>query len=243
MITTELNSEFYVKPIGVIRSCFPDKFGVPRQPGLVKSNQGEILIHPEFQPQYSLQGLQNYSHLWVIFKFHKNPPSRFRAKVHPPRLEGESIGVFASRSPHRPNGIGLSVVEIVSVLPSGVVIRGGDFVDGTPVLDLKPYLPKIESLPKAMAMDLSSADQELQVEWGSKQLELLDIWSKKGGGERLKELIEETLALDPRPRVYRGYEGGESKYRQSHAVRILNGDVHFTFKSTNTIEILDILLD
>lgn len=217
--------------VGVIESCYPDRFGTPRQPGLSSEAESVLVISPEWQPEISLQGLNEFSHIWVIFLFHKNTNQRFHAKVHPPRLKGESRGVFATRSPHRPNPLGLSVVKIKKIEGNRITVQGGDFVDGTPILDLKPYLPFVESIPEAKSAWAGEDDQaqQRQVEWSEEaQLQLLR-WQHRHPEKKLQLLVEETLRLDPRPNLYKGFEGQESPYRNSHALRLYEGDIHFRF--------------
>jgi tRNA-Thr(GGU) m(6)t(6)A37 methyltransferase TsaA len=233
---------FSFTPIGYLKSCYPDKFGVPRQSGLVKKAISELTIKSEFQPEISLQGLLGYSHLWLQFVFHLNSSVRFHAKVHPPRLDGESIGLFATRSPHRPNPIGLSLVEIVEIKNDTLVLAGADLVDGTPILDIKPYLPHFESLPEARggwARDVS--EQEINVEFSSKSMEILQKWIEKSGRPELKEVISDVLKQDPRPVLYKGFEAQESPYRNKHAFRLYDGDIHFEFTSKNQVIVFDIL--
>ncbi len=233
---------YTLTPIGFLKSCYPDKFGVPRQSGLVKKAYSELQIKSEFQPEYSLQGLEGYSHIWLQFIFHLNTSKRFHAKVHPPRLEGESIGVFASRSPHRPNAIGLSLVELLEIKNDTLILAGADLVDGTPILDVKPYLPHIESLPSARggwAGDLKKV--EIQVEFSPSAMEILQKWSMKAGKSELQEVITEVLQQDPRPVIYKGFESKESLYRNKHAFRLYDGDIHFEFTSKNHVIVFDIL--
>jgi len=230
-------------PIGIIKSCYPDKFGVPRQSGLVKKAYSELKIKSEFQPEISLQGLEGYSHLWIQFVFHLNNSARFHAKVHPPRMEGESIGVFATRSPHRPNNIGLSLVELVEIKDDTLILAGADLVDGTPVLDIKPYLPHIESVPNAKggwAQEVSPG--KISVEFNPRSMEILQKWSEKSGRPELKEVITEVLKQDPRPVLYKGFESKESPYRNKHAFRLYDGDIHFEFLSKDKVIVFDILL-
>ncbi len=231
------------EPIGHIRTCYPDRFGTPRQPGLVADAWSCLQIDSKWQPELSLLGLASFSHVWLIFLFHQNTNQKFNAKVHPPRMGGESIGLFATRSPHRPNPIGLSVVQIESVGNDHVIFRGADLVDGTPILDLKPYLPEIESLPDAKAgWTTGAAASNIQVLWTSEIEQTLSDWSIQIRQPQLKEIIEQTLSLDPRPLVYRGFEsvGTSAPYRSAHAVRFFDGDVHFRFVSPTQIEILQI---
>lgn len=230
------------EPIGKIVSCYPDKFGTPRQPGLVKSSTAVIQLDKKWQPEASLAGLEGFSHLWVLFHFHLNNSDRFHAKVHPPRMGGKPIGVFATRSPHRPNPIGLSLVKIERITSEGIEISGVDLVDGTPVLDIKPYLPEVEALTEAKSgWTQKTENLEIEVHFSEEQEQFVKNWSNAIGKPELKNLIQETLKLDPRPVVYRGFEGQESPYRQSHAVRLFDGDVHFQFLSEKSIEILKIL--
>ncbi|XP_013098076.1 tRNA (adenine(37)-N6)-methyltransferase [Stomoxys calcitrans] len=158
-ITTDVNSPPITKieqqnpqakdtfrPIGVIRTCFPEKRAVPRQSSVGGRLRGLIELNSDVftNPEHALDGLEEYSHLWIIYHFHKNT-SHPKAKVAPPRLGGERVGVFATRSPHRPCPIGLSLVEIERVEAACISFYGTDMVDGTPVLDIKPYIPFYDS--------------------------------------------------------------------------------------------------
>ncbi len=230
-----------METIGVIESCYRDKFGTPRQPGLAPSSLAKLRIRKEWQPAQALQGLEGFSHVWIIFQFHQNTNLRYHAKVHPPRLGGEPIGVFATRSPHRPNPIGLSLVKLEKIEGDTLYLSGIDLVDGTPVLDIKPYLVEVESQPDAKSGWSSKANRsQAQILWTAEQTETVRQWSERISQPGLKTLIEETLGLDPRPVVYRGYEGEDSPYRQTHAVRLYDGDIHFSFTSPSEIVIRDI---
>lgn len=234
--------QFTFKPIGFLKSCYPDKFGVPRQSGLVAKAYSELKIFSEFQPEISLQGLTGYSHIWLQFVFHQNTSQRFHAKVHPPRLGGEAMGLFATRSPHRPNPIGLSLVELIDVQRDTLHLAGADLVDGTPILDLKPYLPHIESRPEASGGWALQVEQtDIKVEFTPKTMQILQEWIENSGRAELKEVIEGVLKQDPRPVIYRGYESQESPYRNKHAFRLYDGDVHFEFVSQNHVIVFDIL--
>jgi tRNA-Thr(GGU) m(6)t(6)A37 methyltransferase TsaA len=231
--------------IGILQSCYPDKFGVPRQPGLAPSAHAKLKIRKEFQPEIALEGLSQFSHVWLIFVFHENSNARYHAKVHPPRLQGGSIGLFATRSPHRPNPIGLSLVELEKIEGDTLFLRGADLIDGTPILDVKPYLPEVEAVAEARSGWTSEAKTtEIEVHFSPEQLKFIEEWSLALGEPRLKSLIEETLRLDPRPLVYRGFEGqDQAPYRTQHAVRFYNGDVHFQFVNPNKIEVLSVLVN
>lgn len=241
-----MSDELLLKPIGILRSCYPDKFGTPRQPGLVPQATAELEIRPEFQGEFALEGLQEFSHVWLIFGFHRNTNgSKYRPKVHPPRLEGKSIGVFATRSPHRPNPLGLSLVKLEKVEGRRLWLSGIDMIDGTPIYDVKPYLPEVESRPGATAgWSDRATDPEIEFEWPEKPSQDLQRWQRESGRSDLRNLVEATLKRDPRPLVYRGFEGEDvGKYRQSHAVRLFEGDIHFSFTSPNRIRIDKILAD
>ena len=137
-------NSFDFSSIGFISSCYKEKFGIPRQPGLVKSATTELHLNKQFSEE-SVRGLEGFSHLWIHFVFHKTLQQGWHSMVRPPRLGGNAkIGVFASRSPYRPNALGLSVVELLSIeqQQSGIVLQlgGCDLLDKTPVLDIKPIV-------------------------------------------------------------------------------------------------------
>ena len=146
---------FEFEPIAVVRSCFTDKFGIPRQSGLVPAASATLEFHPPYNDAQAFVGLAGCSHLWLQFVFHANRASGFRPRVRPPRLGGnKTLGVFATRSPVRPNPIGLSVVKLDQVIVTGatatLTISGHDLLDGTPIVDVKPYVPYTDSLPNAV---------------------------------------------------------------------------------------------
>ena len=146
---TELN------PIGKMKSDFPEKFGIPRQSGLVKELQSTIIFEPEYRNSDALRGIEDFSHLWLIWQFSENIRTNWSPTVRPPRLGGNArIGVFATRSPFRPNNIGLSCVELIGIEHTqeyGTVIHvaGADLMDGTPIFDIKPYIPYSDCKPNA----------------------------------------------------------------------------------------------
>jgi tRNA-Thr(GGU) m(6)t(6)A37 methyltransferase TsaA len=128
-----------LQPIGIIHSCFKEKFGIPRQPGLVKSATATLELLPPYNVEEALRGIEEFSHLWIVFVFHQSVCETFQPTVRPPRLGGNTrVGVFATRSPFRPNPIGLSVVELKGVKGTTLELAGGDFLDGTPVLSDPP---------------------------------------------------------------------------------------------------------
>lgn len=184
-----------MEPIGVVETCYDEKFGVPRQPGLVAQAWGRVIFHEAYRGEAFLRGIEGFSHLWLIFQFHQALAKKGRGTVRPPRLGGnERRGVFATRAPYRPNGIGLSVVELVKVdltHPSGPIlqVRGVDLVNGTPILDVKPYVPFCDAVEGARGGFVTGEPERMPVVWEC-ECEL---------PQDRRELIEATIALDPRP--------------------------------------------
>ena len=177
-----------MKPIGVVESCFGEKFGTPRQSGIVESARGRIVFSDEVDDE-ACRGLEEFSHLWLVFLFDQVDEEEARWLVRPPRLGGnEKKGVFATRSPFRPNRIGLSLVKFESIGEGSLEVSGLDLVDGTPILDVKPYLPYVESVPDAKGGFAETAPVRMEVVFQFDDLE---------GGDR--RLISEALSLDPRP--------------------------------------------
>lgn len=143
----EINPKAIIfKPIGVIRTDFPEKRAVPRQPSICSKLIGCIELSKDVfnNPEHALDRLDDFSHLWIIYHFHKND-SHAKAKIAPPRLDGDRVGIFSTRSPHRPCPIGLSLVEIDRIDGHRIYFHGTDMVDGTPILDIKPYIPRYDS--------------------------------------------------------------------------------------------------
>ncbi len=140
-------NERTIRPIAKIHTDFPSKFGIPRQSGLVEELRGEIIFEPEYRQPEALLGIEEFSHLWLLWEFSEAKQKHFNATVYPPRLGGkEKRGVFATRSPFRPNSIGLSCVKLEQVITDGdlgprLIVSGVDLLDGTPIFDIKPYLP------------------------------------------------------------------------------------------------------
>lgn len=232
--------------VGRVESCYKQKFGVPRQPGLVPESYAKLIINSEFQPEISLQGLESFSHIWVIWGFHQNTNLGFHAKVHPPRLEGASLGVFATRSPHRPNPIGLSLVTLDKIeKPNVIWVKGIDFVEGTPIYDIKPYLPEIESIQSSRSgwvTDLESKKNSIEIFWQPSAEENYVKWQELEPQINVRNLVEQTLRLDPRPIAYKKKDAQSKLIRQNHAMRIGRADVHFCFINDYQIQIFEIKL-
>jgi tRNA (adenine37-N6)-methyltransferase len=189
-------------PIGTVRSCFGGKFGVPRQPGLCPSAWGRLVFHEAYRSPEAIRGIEGFSHLWLIFGFHETLDQGWKPTVRPPRLGGnQRVGVFASRSTFRPNGLGLSLVRLEGIDTAAndapaLLLGGLDLLDGTPVYDIKPYLPYAESVPGATAGFAGEEIPRLAVEVADAVKEEFARLP-----ERARAVIREALALDPRPAV------------------------------------------
>jgi len=150
-----MENDFVIRPIARIRTEFPEKFGIPRQAGIVDELRGEIVFEPEYRREEALRGLEEFSHLWLIWQFSENLVQGWTPTVRPPRLGGnERRGVFATRSPFRPNALGLSCVRLLGIrrdpeLGSVLQVAGADLMDGTPIFDIKPYIPYADCRPEA----------------------------------------------------------------------------------------------
>jgi tRNA-Thr(GGU) m(6)t(6)A37 methyltransferase TsaA len=188
------------EPIGVIRSPYREKFGIPRQPSLATAAGVTLQLLPPYNHPDCVRGLEAFSHVWISFVFHQTLERGWQPLVRPPRLGGNAkVGVFASRSTHRPNPLGLSLVELVSVTTeSGVSLQlaGADLLDGTPVLDIKPYIPFVESRPDAAGGFVDGPPPLLQVEWSDAAQRQLTGLAPPAG---FATLVEQVLAQDPRP--------------------------------------------
>ena len=192
-----------IRPIAVIRTDFSDKFGIPRQSGLVPALTARIVPEPDFRTADAFRGIEQYSHLWLLWQFSTVAAEyaagrRWRPTVRPPRLGGNTrVGVFATRSPYRPNPLGLSCVELAGVdwnAPDGPVlqVRGADLLDGTPIYDIKPYLPYADARPGARGGFADAhRDDRLRVEFPPALL------AKVPADKR--EALLGVLAGDPRP--------------------------------------------
>ncbi len=187
-------------PIGTIHSCYGEKFGIPRQPGLVKSATATLELLPPCDTPDALRGLEAFSHLWIIFVFHQSTRDPWKATVRPPRLGGnERIGVFASRSNFRPNPVGLSVVELLKIDGTSLKLGGGDFLDGTPVLDIKPYIPYADRIPEATGAFADAAPEPVYRVEFSPGAECAVQTLENESRPALRQLVCDMLAYNPRP--------------------------------------------
>lgn len=212
-------TSFSLEPIGYIETPFKEKFGTPRQPSLVPSSWGRVRLRPELNLREALDGLLGFSHVWLIFVFHQNSNKGIKAKIHPPRMAGEKTGLFATRTPHRPNPLGLSVVKLDRIEGETLFVSGVDLVDGTPILDIKPYLPTADSLPEATGgWTATRPERSLEVSFTEAALEDLDRLVGLDG-PRYRSAMREILELDPRPTFYKGTEERPNPYTTVYGFR------------------------
>jgi tRNA (adenine37-N6)-methyltransferase len=189
-------------PVATVHSCFGGKFGVPRQPGLCPSAWGRLVFHEAFRTPEAIRGIEGFSHLWLVFGFHQTAGQGWSPTVRPPRLGGNRrVGVFASRSTFRPNNLGLSLVRLEGIDTGSadgpaLLLGGLDLIDGTPVYDIKPYLPYAEAIPDAAAGFAADEIPRLAVVVADEAAAEFSALP-----ERSRLVIRQALALDPRPAV------------------------------------------
>ncbi|WP_107851320.1 tRNA (N6-threonylcarbamoyladenosine(37)-N6)-methyltransferase TrmO [Oceanimonas marisflavi] len=211
-------------PIGIIRSPYKEKFAVPRQPGLVSRARAQLEMLPPYNDPSAFRGLGEFSHLWLVFVFHQTMEQGWKPTVRPPRLGGnERVGVFSTRSTFRPNPLGLSVVELRDMCKSGsrvwLELGGVDLVDGTPIVDIKPYLPWADAVPHAhggFAPEPPDLGMEVIFSPEAEQA------CTRSEIPELKEFITEVLVQDPRP----AYKKTEQQWRQ-YGVKLYDYNVRY----------------
>ena len=222
---------YTISPIAYIRTDLPTKFGCPRQSGLVNTLEARIIFEPTYRDPVAFRGIEGYSHLWLIWGFSENKRNTWASTVKPPRLGGNKrMGVFATRSPYRPNSLGLSSVELVRVeqdekLGPVLVVTGADLMDGTPIYDVKPYLPFTDSHPNArggFADDVK--DYALEVVFPDQWLDMIPADKREG--------LFGILAQDPRP----SYQEDPDRI---YGFNFLEFDVRFTVRD-GTITVCEI---
>lgn len=226
---------YSVSPIGFVRSCFKEKFAIPRQPQLAPSARGVLELISPFDQAHALEGLEQVSHVWLLFLFHQALETEPRLRVRPPRLGGNRmVGVFATRSTHRPNGIGQSVVRLERIEPGRLYLSGIDLLDGTPVLDIKPYVPYADAIADAHNDLASDAPPLITVSWTDESLQQ----ARSEGlrlGEPLQALIEQCLAQDPRP----AYQTPTPERR--YGTRLWDVDVRWHYPDPTSITVVEVL--
>ncbi len=227
---------YHFEPIGMIHSPYREKFGIPRQPGLVSAAHMQLELFPPYNREEAVRGLEGFSHIWLSFVFHGVDAGKWSPTVRPPRLGGNvRVGVFASRSTHRPNPLGLSVVELLSIdLDEGVVLnlRGGDLMDGTPVLDIKPYIPYADIIPEARSGFAPEPPVACEVRFSASAE--ASVAARETAHPQLRELIIQVLAQDPRP----GYRRDEDSQRE-YGMRLYDFDLRWRV-SEGVVEVLDL---
>jgi len=234
---------FNMAPIGVVHSCFKEKFGIPRQPGLAPAARATLELLPPYNCPEAVAGLEQSSHLWLQFIFHHSLAQcqQWKPTVRPPRLGGNKrMGVFATRSPVRPNALGLSVVKLEAVeIQNGAVqllLSGVDLVDGTPVVDIKPYVPYVDSVPEA---ENCFADQQpafIEVVMSVGLTAYCDAYRAERGVE-LAALITQVLRQDPRPQ----YQTPDPE--RIYGMKLLDLDVRWRYRQCDPswfIEVVEI---
>lgn len=228
---------YQVSPIGFVRSCFKEKFAIPRQPQLAPAARGVLELLPPFDQGDAVAGLEQVSHVWLLFLFHQALEDKPRLKVRPPRLGGnKSMGVFATRATHRPNGIGQSVVRLEGVEPERLLLSGIDLLDGTPVLDIKPYVPYADCVSDAINLMASAAPAPISVAWADAALRQAREHALRLG-EPLVELIEQCLAQDPRP----AYQVPPPE--RVYGVKFWDVQVRWHYPQLDRIQVLEVTLD
>ena len=225
-----MNDELIVRPIAHIRSDFKEKFGIPRQSGRAPSLTAEIVFVPAYRNDEALREIEGFSHLWLLFDFSLAHREEWSPTVRPPRLGGNRrVGVFASRSPFRPNPIGLSCVKLISVENSaeGKILRvsGADLLDGTPILDIKPYLPFADCIEDATSGYAGEhKEYRLEVRFPKDLLALIPKQKRSG--------LTDCLADDPRP----SYQEDDRLY----GMRFADFEIKFTVKD-GVLTVQDVL--
>ncbi|MFQ3235939.1 MAG: tRNA-Thr(GGU) m(6)t(6)A37 methyltransferase TsaA [Paraglaciecola sp.] len=203
-------------PIAIIHTPYKQKFAIPRQPNLVAA-LGEIVFNPGYDDPNMLRGIDQFSHLWLIFHFHQTAQLGWSPTVRPPRLGGNNKqGVLATRSTFRPNGLGLSVVEFDSISQQNgrlsLWVKGIDLLDGTPIVDIKPYVPWADAIPGAKGGFASEVPAKMTVYFSPQAEQQLLFWRQTYAN--LPKLIEQILAQDPRP-AYKAKRASEESFGMS----------------------------
>ncbi|AIL63208.1 tRNA (N6-threonylcarbamoyladenosine(37)-N6)-methyltransferase TrmO [Pseudomonas alkylphenolica] len=228
---------YSVAPIGFVRSCFKEKFAIPRQPQLAPAARGVLELLPPFDNGDAVAGLEQVSHVWLLFLFHQALEDKPRLKVRPPRLGGNtSMGVFATRATHRPNGIGQSVVRLEKVEAGRLLLSGIDLLDGTPVLDIKPYVPYADAVTCATNQMASAPPAPIPVAWSDSALPQAHEHALRLE-EPLVELIEQCLAQDPRP----AYQIPPPE--RVYGVKFWDVQVRWHYPQPDQIRVLEVVLD
>ena len=195
--------EYRVVPIGVIHSCFTEKFGIPRQPGMVKSATARLELFTDYGREEMVRGLAQFSHIWVQFLFHQTVAEGWKPTIRPPWLGGRKrIGIFASRSPHRPNHIGMSAVRLEKIVQEQgsyyLELSGVDFLDKSPVLDIKPYVVYSDCIESASCSYALGLQPDVTIQFSAEAEEFCRSYQVETG-RNIGQLVREMIRHDPRP--------------------------------------------
>lgn len=221
-------------PVGIIHSCFAEKFAIPRQPLLAPAATASLELLPPYNQPEALEGLEGVSHLWLIFVFHAAASGPQHLRVRPPRLGGnQRIGVFASRATHRPNPIGQSVVRLEGIEQNRLLLSGVDLLDGTPVLDIKPYVPYADCIENAVNPLAPIPPPALPVSWSDTALAQAQAHQTRLG-QPLVALIEQCLSQDPKPAYQQ--PGPEREY----GVTLWDVNVRWHYPQPDRIRVLEV---
>lgn len=240
--------EFHYKAIGRMITPFKEKFGIPRQSLMMDEARALIKLNPDSKYRLALKSLEEFSHIWIIFDFHKKGRIEWTPLIDTPRVEaGERRGVFATRSPHRPNSIGMSAVKLLRIdyeAQGGIEIfvSGVDLMDGTPILDIKPYLPFSDRIDSANSGWASSDIRKYSVRFSAEAEEAVNMYQSRH--PRLRPFLEEMVAYDPRPTSQRRATPihEEKSHGLKFAFRVLDLDVRWSIDDGAIVidEIIDL---
>ena len=220
----------HITPIGIIHSCFTEKFGIPRQPGMVASATAQLELLPPFNRREMVRGLEQFSHIWVHFQFHETLAEGWKPTVRPPWLGGQKrVGVFATRSPHRPNHLGLSVVRLEAVVwDKGQLfleLSGIDFLDQSPVFDIKPYIRYSDCIPIASCGYALGEQPAVDVAFSAGAETFCSNYLKETG-RNIRRLVEDLIRHDPRP-------ASQKKNRKDFGMLLWNVNIRWTVEGTS----------
>tara|TARA_Y100000748_G_scaffold303382_1_gene308297 strand:+ start:9591 stop:10283 length:693 start_codon:yes stop_codon:yes gene_type:complete len=222
------------EPVGIIHSCFAEKFAIPRQPLLAPAATATLELLPPYDQPEALEGLEGVSHLWLLFVFHAAGHGSKHLRVRPPRLGGnQRIGVFASRATHRPNPIGQSVVRLDGIVDGRLQLSGVDLLDGTPVLDIKPYVPYADAVEGAVNPVAPAPPAPIAVHWQPEALLQAEAEQQRLQ-QPLVTLVEQCLAQDPKP----AYQQPDAS--REYGVRFWDVNVRWHYPAPNQICVLGV---
>lgn len=234
-------SDISLSAIGTLASPYKEKFAIPRQPRLINSARGVITLGDEYNSEEIVAGLTQFSHIWLIFVFHQTANQGWKPMIRPPRLGGnKKIGVLASRSTFRPNPIGMSAVKLERVYTTNnkthIEVSGIDLLNGTPILDIKPYIPYSDSIAAADAGFADEAPKEsLTVKYSQQALKSITHEAKQHDIANLQQFISDVLSQDPRP-AYKKNKADDKQY----GVHLYHLNIKWQMLSLTTLEVTSV---